>query len=359
MNVLIDARLLTKRKTGIGTYIENLIKSYLDKEDYESITLLVHSKDEMPKEITSNKQIIITNRKTFLIWDILLLSINLYFKNYDIIHFPTYVGILFKSKDTKIINTVHDIYYHLTPKYFSKRVIINYFKRAYFDVIIRGSLNTSCYIYSVSKTTASDLKNVFGFESRITLNGYDRQNLLKLNTEVFKSPYQPNSFYLYVGNLRSNKNIEFLLECFKEYSEFPLLIAGNYDNIPFKHIPANVHFIGYQNEKSLVELYTNARAFIFPSLYEGFGLPILEALSHHTIVLSSNSGSLSEFENPNIKFFNPKVKEELIELLKKDFEYDHKYNEEEFFLKYNWTNNLELIHEMNRKTKSKMKKTEL
>lgn len=349
MNVLIDARLLGRKKTGIGIYLENLIQSYREEEAYNKITLLVEDKCQLPVnfEINERFQIEVTTCKTFIVWDILILSFKLYFSKYDIIHFPTYIGIFFKNKNIKVLNTVHDIYYRLIPGYFSKNNIIDWVKRIYFNVLIKGSLNISDQIYSVSKTTATDLKRVFGFKSKITFNGYNRKNSTKLNSKIIKSPFEPNSFYLYVGNLRSNKNIRFLLECFKNSTNYQLLIAGNYDTIPFKNIPPNIRFIGYQNEQSLKWLYSNARAFIFPSLYEGFGLPILEALSNHTVVFSSNSGSLIEFKNPNIKFFNPTVKEELIELLNKDVEFDHKFNEDKFFMAYDWHKNLKIIHETN------------
>ena len=349
MNVLIDARLLSRKKTGIGIYLENLIQSYIEEEAYQKITLLVEDKSQVPINFKINErfQTKSTSCKTFIIWDILILSFKLYFGKYDIIHFPTYIGVLFKNKNIKVLNTVHDIYYHLIPGYFSKNKIVDWVKRSYFDVLIKGSLNISDHIYSVSKTTATDLKRVFGIKSRITFNGYNRKNSTKINSKIIEYPFEPNSFYLYVGNLRSNKNIKFLLECFKNYSYHQLLIAGNYDTIPFKSIPTNVQFIGYQDEHSLKWLYRNARAFIFPSLYEGFGLPILEALSNHTVVFSSNSGSLTEFKNPNIKFFNPTIKEELIELLNKDVEFDHQFNEDNFFMSYNWHKNLKIIHETN------------
>ena len=64
-------------------------------------------------------------------------------------------------------------------------------------------------------------------------------------------------------------------------------------------------------------LYQNASAFIFPSIYEGFGLPILEALSHNLKVFSSNGGSLKEFPEEVVKYFNPNNSDELIEIINK------------------------------------------
>lgn len=95
-------------------------------------------------------------------------------------------------------------------------------------------------------------------------------------------------------------------------TEKKLVICGKGHHI----IKSNrIIYTGYIEDKELDYLYQNCSAFIFPSKYEGFGLPILEALSYHCKVFSSNAGSLGEFSSEIIHFFNPYEEKELVTLI--------------------------------------------
>lgn len=340
MRILIDCRLLDKKRTGISNFIEKLILSYEKDQDYKKIILLANDKSTILKFRSTKIEILEIKYRTYLIHHILYLSNYLTKLNLDLIHFPTYVGVFYKKKNTKILYTVHDIFYSFIPNFFSNFLVVNYIKKTYFNLIINLSLRISNRIFSVSKTTQKDLLKKFNLKSKVIYHGFDNNFLEN------KSPIKKKKYYLYVGNLRAQKNIKLLIDVFSKNTDKQLKIAGNYKSIPYKKYPKNIEFIGYQSDDNLRKLYMEAKAFIFPSLYEGFGLPILEAISNKTIVFSSDRGSLIELKNKNIHYFNPEYSTELEALIKKE-DYIF-YNEEIEFLskKFNWSSNLKTMHEI-------------
>lgn len=113
----------------------------------------------------------------------------------------------------------------------------------------------------------------------------------------------PEKYFLFVGSLDPRKNIKTAINAInhlsQDYPELKLAVCGvgskNFSEIGFDDDDLrNVHFLGYLEDEFLPNLYSNALAFIFPSLYEGFGLPVLEAMACGTPVLSSNRTSLPE-----------------------------------------------------------------
>jgi len=89
-------------------------------------------------------------------------------------------------------------------------------------------------------------------------------------------------------------------------------------------------------DKELEVLYDNCKAFVFPSLYEGFGLPIIEAISRGCIVLSSNAGSLAEFEFKSVNYFNPKNLQQLVTLIDNIDSFYFYKEDRQLLLKYDW-----------------------
>ena len=166
-------------------------------------------------------------------------------------------------------------------------------------------------IISVSKTTHDDLKRIYNIDSIILPEGVNRIKNKDISKEY--KGLKNNSFFLYVGLGSAHKNIDFMVNAFLSTNiEKKLVICGKGHHI----IKSNrIIYTGYIEDKELDYLYQNCSAFIFPSKYEGFGLPILEALSYHCKVFSSNAGSLGEFSSEIIHFFNPYEEKELVTLI--------------------------------------------
>lgn len=118
-----------------------------------------------------------------------------------------------------------------------------------------------------------------------------------------KFKFKTGSYFLYVGLPMPHKNIQFLIDTFlKSQTDKILVICGKGHN---PVLSTKIIYTGWVNDSTLDYLYRNCAAFIFPSIYEGFGLPILEALSYHCRVFSSNAASLGEFSDKVLSFFSP------------------------------------------------------
>lgn len=309
MKVAIDCRLVNKKiNSGISRYTEFLIKYYSLKYGKNNLLLITND----PKFSYFNLNVVHTNLKPFNIIHFLFFSNFVLNLKIDIIHIPFYSSFFLKVKRTITIVTAHDLMYRLIDDFFGNNFCINKIKVIYFNIIVKSSLKNADYIISVSKTTQNDVKSCFGFNSihipedssidgNINLDILSRYNL------------KPKSYFFYCGNNRPHKNISFIKKIFETNHSLPtLVLAGNGHNSS-----ENVLNIGIVSESELKALYINSIAFIFPSKYEGFGLPILEAIRLRTLVVASRIPAFIEFKSKNIYYFDLYNEADLINVLEK------------------------------------------
>lgn len=142
------------------------------------------------------------------------------------------------------------------------------------------------------------------------------------------SKFQPQQFWLSVGTLEPRKNIRCLLRTFaklvsQQATPYPLLLAGKSgwleenieDFIAELGLSSHVHVLGYVSENDLAWLYANCFCFVYPSLFEGFGLPVLEAMEFGAPVITSNASSLPEVAGNAAILINPQDEEALLQAL--------------------------------------------
>ena len=206
-------------------------------------------------------------------------------------------------RKTKKVVTVHDTFIH------NERTIdvcSEQFKKKHFEKINFSVKSSDCVI-AVSNTTKNDLLNHFPFlKNKIftvplgVKDIYKPANKFEINR--IKEKYQLfDQYLLYVGEISSRKNTKRLVEAFKNsklYKEFQLILVGKksfngnetIDYIKDLNACQYIKWINYVPENELPIFYTGAAGFTFPTLYEGFGMPILEALSCETPVLVGNRG---------------------------------------------------------------------
>jgi len=331
MKILLDGRLISEEKTGISIYSEEILNIYISLFGKENIALIINS--DLKKnydDITVYR----TRLKPFNFVHFIYFYRKLKLLQYDIYHSPFYSNSFFKDNRKIYITTVHDLMYRVVPDFFSKIFILNKLGRFYYDLIVKRSLNNTNYILTISEASKKDIKYLFGLESYLITEGV---NFLDSDEEIISIDLEKYKYFLYVGNNRLHKNIEFLLDCYmKSKTNKKLVLVGHSGES--KYIGnKGIVYKGYVNDATLNFLYKNAAAFIFPSLYEGFGLPILEAINSDTIVLSSNAGALSEFGNCNIYYFNPHKKEELITLIDTIDKYEFDEQKKTLLLsKFSW-----------------------
>ena len=288
MKILIDGRLLANKPTGISRYTIELINSYNTKYGIENVIILLNKEISLN---TTNKKIY-TCYKPFNIFHFILFPFFFNNKNYDVYHSAFYSSFFFKLNNTYVITTVHDLMFYKVKGFFSENIIINSFSKFYFFFIVKFSIKNSDLVLSVSQTTQKDVLDKFKAQSVIIPEGVnyftnqDPKN--KLPDKLVKGKY-----FLYVGNGRRHKNLDFLINAFKYYKgDNKLVIVGNVN----KKLLNNVGILQFEfvSDEDLSCFYSNCTAFIYPSLYEGFGLPIAESLGYGKLCLTSTSSSMPE-----------------------------------------------------------------
>ncbi len=214
---------------------------------------------------------------------------------------PLPEGMLLPSVPQVIV--VHDVLPLRFPEEYPRQ-------QYYFRYFVPRILRKARAIVADSEHTKRDILSFYGIEAdkiHVVPAGYDnRRYRMGIDVEGVKRKYDLTSYFLYVGNLLPHKNIQRLLQAFARLAPacpHKLVIAGTKDPRYFPALEAEVGVLGLQSRvlfldyvmsDDLPSLYAGATAFVFPSLYEGFGLPPLEAMACGTPVIASNVSSLPE-----------------------------------------------------------------
>lgn len=317
MKIAVELQPILKKKTGVGWYAYHLVQE-LSKRNVElngkvfnflgrnnltqslqDITIDIETCKLMPYGVYSR------------LWDMIPISYNLLFsKKADIYHFFNFV---FPPRiNGKIIVTVHDMVYKKYPHTLTKANL-----RRLNSNLLRVCQRADIII-TVSESSKKDIINyldvseekVFIVPPAVDKNkfrpdySYDEINTAKKKYEITTDDY-----YLYLGTLEPRKNIESIIEAYAlllknlNSKQIPkLIIAGGkgwlyqglFNLVQELKLENQVHFPGYILDEDVPKLINGATAFVFPSFYEGFGMPPLEAMSCGVPVIASNTSSLPE-----------------------------------------------------------------
>ena len=303
MKILIDGRSILSRKSGIGRYGEELIKGYVRHYGHDSVTVILNDRELQGLEC---KSIICPYGRHSIIGNIRF-SRFLEKQEYDIFHSCDLTGPFWRKKQALHIITVYDLMLFKVRNFCSLPPIKACLRKLKFLFFYRRILRNADIIVSVSESTRKDVKEIYGLNSVVLREGINR--LKRQSSSKPGLPIEPDGYFLYVGLAMPHKNVDFLIDTFLESrTDKKLVICGK----GHKHISSDrIVYAGFADDSVLDYLYSNCAAFIFPSLYEGFGLPILEALSYHCRVFASDAASLGEFSDKVISFFKPTDKNRL------------------------------------------------
>ncbi len=309
MRIAIDIRRI--QDFGVGTYIRNLLKTLAGKDNNNYYILLGDAeKTSAVVSLPENFQV--------LHWDKPPESWRMHLQLHrllqehpaDVLHIP-YMRAA-PLVPCRYLITVHDI----ADFFYNSRGGL---KQNLRWRIVRRGLKHARHIMAVSKATKRDLENLFEIPSRqitVVENAIDErftQSSRREETRLVLERYQVNyPFLLYVGNVKPQKNIPRLIEAFAVlkgslrnhpvYRDLRLVIIGDElsehsdlrRTVIRTRMQNDVRFLGFVPVETLRVFYQSAEVFVFPSLYEGFGLPPLEAMAQGTPVVTSNVSSLPE-----------------------------------------------------------------
>ncbi len=321
MKIAFDHLAFTmQRHGGISRYFSKLAfeLSGLDQEIkifagiYQN-----HYLSKLPKELVRGTHIKSFPKKTGTIFDYFnhfLTQEQIYSYSPDIIHETYYAFAKPKKSDVPRVVTAYDMIHELFPSSFKKNDPLTQNKK--------NAFNRADHIISISQSTKDDLMEIFSIpDEKISVIYLASDILSGQNPSKISANSKP--FLLYVGSREPYKNFELLLKAFsispslKNDFEIIAFGGGKFRDEEVNKInelrlnESNVRQVA-GDDKVLGALYSSATAFIYPSLYEGFGLPPLEAMSYNCPVISSNTSSMPEVIGNAGEFFDPTSVEELI-----------------------------------------------
>lgn len=315
MRVLINDGLSTLGQyTGIGQHTINLWKhlSKLTKCDLSDYSYL----RGVPRVLRRLCYLVIVNGECAL-------------QRYDVVHYQNYYVPFARGKGKKIV-TIQDVITFLHPE-LHPRAYVHYHR-----TVVRNAIKRADAVVVPMDTIRTQMLSVFPFllpEKLFVIPNGLRDDFLQTGAsedDVRKFAIEPYSYFLYVGVLSRRKNLHFLLEAFlsaKSKSavnkETRLVLVGKrdfgYDEIKgLIQEQQGIVELGHLPDRSVVALYRFAKALVLPSLYEGFGMPIIEAMSQRVPIIVSNiptSLEIHRLYNEQLFIFNLGDEQSLIELL--------------------------------------------
>lgn len=325
MRIGIDARMMGAQNTrGIGRYIEELSKSLVKNHPADEFVFLSKEQNSTIAEYP-NARFIFSDIGWYGLSEQIELPKILHRMDVDLMHFPHWnVPLLFQRP---FVITIHDLllkHQKNSNKASTRNIFFRTIKRLGYNIILRNAVKRSEKIFVPTEFVADDLAYFFpSAKDKIIITG-EGCNLPSANAgNAFDYKY-----LLYVGSAYPHKRLDLLIEVWpfiaEIYPKLRLVIAGEKDVFMKRIIKSaeekklnRVEFLGRVGDADLVSLYKHAEAFVFPSEFEGFGLPPLEALVMGTPVISSDSRPMSEvLGERGVVYFKTGSKDDMIEAVK-------------------------------------------
>jgi len=315
VNIALSTTVIQRGKTGVAQYVFALVRALLPHVGPHQFTLFVLEEDRPLLEFAAGAMTIVPVAEKYrsavknIWWHQTVLPGLLRARQIDVCHIPSYRRLLWPQPCPQVA-TIHDLApFHVAGKYDWARMF-------YGKVVVRQLARRQAAIIAISQNTARDIEQFFGIpiaQQQVILNGIDHDRFQPGDRAAAKQQaaerwQQQRPFFLYVSRLEHPaKNHVRLIEAFGAFkaatnSDWQLVLGGSDWNgaaaihaaaaqSPFR---SDIRFLGFVADATLPDLYRAADALVYPSLFEGFGFPPLEAMACGCPVISSAAGSLAE-----------------------------------------------------------------
>ena len=305
MRVAIDTRKL--HDFGIGTYVSNLVRGLARLDHDDEYTLICHPGDvDFVRSLGGNFHALPDRSGNYSVREQFSIPLDIWRLRPDVFHAPHYI--LPPLTPGKTVVTIHDCIHLRFPQYLPNRVA-----HFYAHLFLSSAARKASRVITVSEASKRDIVELLHAPAgkiEVVYNGFDERLASPSDEDKarVRDRFQLDApFVLYAGNIKPHKNVDRLIEAFAQLrqrgmDQVKLLIIGDdiskYSNLRrlvHRHqLHQQVRFLGFVSTDTLAALYQLAQVFVFPSLYEGFGLPPLEAMANGTPVITSNVSSLPE-----------------------------------------------------------------
>ena len=337
MRIGLEITAAVQQSGGIGRYVREMLSALSDIDQSNQYRLFYASKNrsnhtvlDLPENFRV-RQLPVNDIWLARIWQRirLPLPVELITGSLDIYHSPDFT-LPPTLSDIPTLLTVHDLSFLRTPESAAPGL------RGYLEVAVKRSVKLATHVLADSQSTKDDLIELYATpEDKITVlyagvsSAFhpvtDSNQLMKVRKH-YKLGEKP--FVLSVGTLQPRKNHVTLIKAFEQAlsdSEYNLVLAGGqgwsyeevHELVRSRGLQHRVLFPGFVADEDLSALYSSADVMAFPSLYEGFGLPVLEAMACGVPVLASNTSCLPEVAGGAAVFVNPKNVEAMSDALLK------------------------------------------
>jgi glycosyltransferase involved in cell wall biosynthesis len=320
MNIGLDITALIYQR-GVSRYTANLARAiisytnhqlFLYGSSFRSKWLLTKSAQELISNNTSHDYKIQILPPSFnqILWKVGLNPIGKHFPDLDVFH--SWDWMQPPDKNLPLVSTIHDLSILKYPDTAHPKIVKAH-KRCWQQLKDRKA-----HIIAVSQATKKDVVKLLGFPNwrvhvvpeALPTEIVDIGNQLEeIEVDLVIDKFQLHKpFILFVGVQEPRKNLERLIKAWQPFSkQVELLVVGDqgWGDNKYAKIP-HLRFLGRVTDKELCVLYTEAEIFAYPSLYEGFGLPILEAFHHGTPVITSDLSAMIEVAGNAAEFVDPK-----------------------------------------------------
>jgi glycosyltransferase involved in cell wall biosynthesis len=316
--VAINATFGHENPTGLGVYTRELVLELLKAECDYDFTVYSSSpalKKMYPEKVTrvsplTSPGLGFKGHLMRLLWQQTMLPFKSRRHNESLVYSTVPEGILFSP--VKQIITMHDILPIKYPEMYPRM-------KYHFYYTVPLLLKKLRAVICTSENTKKDVTARYAIKDKpvyVIYEGVNRQRFYPREKSVVQKRYGLGKYLLYIGDMRPYKNLERSLEAFARLNltDLSFVIGGKKDPHFYPDIAKKVDrlllkdkviFLGYVPEEDLPHLYSVAAAFIFPSLYEGFGLPPLEAMACGCPVVASNAASLPEVCGDAVRYVDP------------------------------------------------------
>lgn len=312
------------RRAGISNHIFHLVNEISKQNAEFDVLLFIPSRAKNDFKHLGNIKVIplpCCGIITRIFWEQIILPPLFFILRLSILHSLGNVAPVLLGK--KNVTTIHDVYFLRDTTRFG------FAKQLYLTVFVQLSVKLSKFVICVSNYTKSEILHFYSSQEekiRVIYQGFHKSIPLEQGYEWLKQKHITKPFFLFVGTLEPGKNISSLITAFEKFSlTHQLVLVGKKGwrtelleppNIS-KQLRESLIWTGYLKDEEVATLYSKTVALVLPSTYEGFGLPVLEAMYHGCPVCCSNSSSLPEIASDAAIYFNPLVPEEIAKSMEK------------------------------------------
>lgn len=320
LKIAIDGRMF--QQSGIGRYISNLFFHLQNIDHQNQYFILLKQEDYDGLDFPRNFHKILANFHWYGVAEQIKLLKLLKELKPDLVHFPHFnVPLFYRGK---FVVTIHDlIHQHFAMARATRHGSFIYrAKQTGYRIIFKNALVKSAKILVPSQFVKEQLTTDWQVNAEkiaVTPESVDgrilnlSQKSKAKSKDILESFNIKTPYIFYVGNAHPHKNVEGLIKVFgqlrEKHPDLSLILAGHdhyfWQKIKQEFSPPGIIYTGFVSDEQLVALYKNAQAFVMPSLEEGFGIPLLEAMACECPVVSSNAGSLPEVGGDAALYFKP------------------------------------------------------